>query len=111
MALDYKIIGKRLKEARVSKKLTQEALAETIDISVAFLSRVERGTSPINLRRLSQICNLLDISEGYVLNGTTLESDIYLKKEFRELFEKCTPKQQRLIYNLAKTVLETGNDE
>ena len=30
MALDYNIIGERLKQARLSKKLTQEKLAEKL---------------------------------------------------------------------------------
>ena len=62
MAVDYSVIGKRLKQARLAKNMTQEDLAEKIDISVAFLSRVERGNSHINLKRLSQVCNLLDVS-------------------------------------------------
>ena len=45
MALDYSVIGQRIKQARLAKNLTQEDLAEQIDISVAFLSRVERGNS------------------------------------------------------------------
>ena len=59
MAIDYSVIGSRIKEARLSKNLTQEELADQIDISVAFLSRVERGNSHINLKRLNQICGLL----------------------------------------------------
>lgn len=42
MALDYNIIGERLKEARVNKKYTQENLAEKLDVSVAFLSKVAK---------------------------------------------------------------------
>lgn len=61
MALDYTIIGERLKKARLEKNLTQEQLAEQIDVSIAFLSRVERGSSHINLKRLTQICNILGI--------------------------------------------------
>ena len=53
MALDYTIIGERLKKARLAKKMTQEDLAEKLDVSVAFLSRVERGNSHINLKRLN----------------------------------------------------------
>ena len=55
MAIDYSVIGSRIKEARISKNLTQEELADQIDISVAFLSRVERGNSHINLKRLNQM--------------------------------------------------------
>jgi len=108
MALDYNIIGSRIKQARLAKNYTQEDLAEKIDISVAFLSRVERGNSHINLKRLNQICNLLDVSESYVLTGASSNSQNYLDKEFAELLKNCSPEKQRLIYNVAKTIAETN---
>ena len=90
MALDYNIIGQRIKQARLSKNLTQEDLAEQIDISVAFLSRVERGNSHINLKRLSQLCRLLDVSEGYILNGVSSNSENYLNNQTQK--KKSIPK-------------------
>lgn len=110
MGLDYDIIGKRLKQARVNKKLTQEDLAEQIDISVAFLSRLELGNAKINLTRLNQICSLLDISEGYVLNGASSNSKNYLKQEFSELLKSSTPAQQKLIYNIAQAIVTNPDD-
>ena len=107
MALDYNVIGQRIKQARLAKNLTQEDLAEQIDISVAFLSRVERGNSRINLKRLNQLCGLLDTTEGYILNGASSSSENYLEQEFSELLKKCSPEKQRLIYNVAKTIAET----
>lgn len=107
MALDYSIIGSRLKQARLAKNLTQEDLSEQIDISVAFLSRVERGNSHINLKRLSQICSILEVSEGYILSGSYSNSENYLTKEFSELLKKCSPDKQKLIYNIAKIIAET----
>ena len=47
MALNYSIIGMRLKQARIDKKLTQEKLAEELDVSDADVSRVERGCTEI----------------------------------------------------------------
>ena len=82
MALDYNIIGERLKKARSSKGLTQEKLAEKLDVSIAFLSRIERGSSHISLKRLSQICDILKISEGSILNGSSSNSTTYLSSEF-----------------------------
>ena len=106
MSLDYNVIGSRIKQARIAKNLTQEDLAEQIDISVAFLSRVERGNSHINLKRLNQICGLLDVTEGYVLNGAASNSQNYLDKEFAELLKTCSPEKQKLIYNVAKVIAE-----
>lgn len=104
MAIDYSIVGERLKKARLSKKLTQEDLAEEMDISVAFLSRIERGKSPINLKRLNQLCSLLDISEGYILSGTFDDSETYLVEDFKTILDSCTPEQQKLIYDIAKVI-------
>ena len=110
MALDYTVIGQRIKQARLAKNYTQEDLAEKIDISVEFLSRVERGNSHINLKRLNQLCGLLDVSEGYVLNGASSSSKNYLDQEFAELLKNCTPEKQKLIYNVAKVIAETETE-
>lgn len=106
MGLDYNIIGERIKEARHAKNMTQEALSEKMDLSVAFLSRVERGTSHINLKRLNQICDILEVSEGYILNGADSTKKNYLDKEFAELLKKCSPEKQKMIYEIAKTIAE-----
>lgn len=106
MALDFNIIGERIKKARIDKNLTQEKLAEQIDVSVAFLSRIERGTSHVNLKRLTQICSILGITEGYVLNGASNTSSNYLNADFYNLLNKCTKEQQKLIYKIAQTIAE-----
>lgn len=106
MALDYSIIGERLKNARKEKHLTQEQLAEKIDVSIAFLSRIERGSSQINLKRLTQICEILEITEGDILNGASSKSTKYLNSEFATLLKNCSSEKQKLIYDIAKVIAE-----
>ena len=106
MALDYNIIGERLKKARIERKLTQEKLAEKLDVSIAFLSRIERGSSHISLKRLSQICDILGISEGSILNGSSNNSNTYLSSEFNSLLKNLNPEKQKLIYKIAKVINE-----
>jgi len=105
MALDYSIIGERLKKARKSKKLTQEQLAESLDVSVAFLSRVERGDVKANLNRINQICDILDISLSYALTGSGNTSKNYLSDDFSSLLKDCSPEKAKLIYDIAKVVV------
>lgn len=106
MASDFAIIGQRLKRARLNKKMTQDSLAKQLGVSVAFLSRIESGTSHINLKRLSQICDILGITEGEILNGTASSSQRYLVSDFNELLRKCSPNKQKLIYRVAKAIAE-----
>lgn len=105
MSLDYSIIGERLKKARIEKGYTQEQLAEKIDVSVAFLSRVERGNSKVNLNRLNQLCDLLEISEGDILTGVGSTSNNYLNEEFSVLLKGCPPDKLKLIYDIAKVII------
>ena len=106
MAIDYSIIGARLKSARLNAKLTQQELAEKTNLSVAFISRVERGSSHINLKRLSEFCSILNVSEGYILNGVSDCDDKYLYHEFNDLLKKWSPEKQKLIYKLSKMIAE-----
>lgn len=106
VALDYTIIGERLRTARSNQKLTQEKLAEKLNVSIAFLSRIERGNSHINLKRLSEICDILGVTEGYILNGSSDSSHFYLSSEFTNTLNKASPEKQKLIYKIAKVIVD-----
>lgn len=67
--IDYVKIGENIRNARKNKNYTQEILSDKLGVSIAFYSRLERGTMHINLKRLSQICEVLGVTEGEVLNG------------------------------------------
>ena len=106
MALDYNIIGERLKKARQNKNMTQDTLSKKLDMSIAYLSRIECGSSKLSLKRLDQMCEILGISKGYVLEGTSVNSKKYLNKEFSDLLSNCPPEKYKLIYNIAKVIVE-----
>ena len=106
MAINYSIIGMRLKQARMDKQLTQEKLAEELDVSVAYISRIERGSTSLNLKRLSELCSLLGISEGEVLNGASSDSHSYLNSAFSDLLKNCPAEKIDLIYNVAKVIAD-----
>ena len=104
--VDYKIVGERLKKARTDRKMTQIELAKKIGVSVAFLSRIERGSSELNLKRLGQICKELGVSEGYILNGTYEGTNSYLENDFKTLLDKSTDEQKKMIYEISKTIID-----
>lgn len=102
--VDFKLIGQRIKEARAKRGWSQEKLAETIDVATAYLSRVERGGTTINLKRLGQISIALDVPIEELITGVVKEDTRYLDREFYELLQKCSKDKQRLIYNIARIV-------
>lgn len=102
--IDYKVIGERIKLARKRKGMTQEQGSELLNIAPAYLSRIERGSSKVSLRRLMQISKAFDIPIAELITGSSPENEQYLDKELYEVLKKCTPEKQRLIYNIAKTI-------
>lgn len=106
MAVDFSVIGKRIKNTRKKCNLTQEQLVEKMGVSIAYLSKVETGKIHINLERLSQICDLLNVTEGEILNGVSNNSANYLNSEFNNLLKNSSSKKQKLIYNIAKIINE-----
>lgn len=106
MALDYNIIGQRIKAARKKANMTQDTLSEKMGVSIAFLSRIERGSSQISLKRLSQLCGILGITEGEILNGVASTSNNYLSYELSQILKDCNPEQLKLIYNIAKVIAD-----
>ena len=107
MGPNYSIIGMKLKQARIDKKITQEKLAELLDVSVAYVSRVERGSTELSLKRLIQICNLLEISTGCILDDVIPTSNSYLNVAFSDLLKNCPTEKINLIYNVANVIAES----
>jgi transcriptional regulator with XRE-family HTH domain len=56
-----KLIGKRLQQLRKAKGLSQEKLAEKIEISVNSLSRIERGLTYMSFPNIEKLTKILDI--------------------------------------------------
>ena len=67
--IDKSSIGKIIKALRMSKRLTQEELAEKIDISKNYLSKVERGLSVLNAEAFLKMADVLEFSlEDFGIN-------------------------------------------
>ena len=65
------------------------------------------GTTKVNLRRLSQICKLLSVSESEILSGVADDSENYLNNDLSDLLKNCSPEKQRLIYKIANIISES----
>ena len=77
--MDYTALGKRIRERRIALSLTQEQLAETADISFAFVGHIERGTRKMSVSTLLALARALDCSVDYLLDHHCPKSDAYLR--------------------------------
>lgn len=62
-------IGEQVRIAREQAKMTQEILAEKIDVSPQYISDLERGVVGIALSTLKRLCNTLGVASDQILFG------------------------------------------
>ncbi len=67
-------MGKRIGEIRRSHNITQEKLADMLDVSPKHISHTERGTSSLSLKNLIEFCNIFECNLDYVVLGKTTDS-------------------------------------
>lgn len=53
--------GKRVREVRKSKGISQEKLAEMAGIDRSYMGNIERGEKNITLKKIYEICDALKI--------------------------------------------------
>lgn len=106
MEIDYKAIGQRIKIARIRKEITQEAVADTIDITPAHMSNIETGKTKVSLPTLIAIANALSVSVDVLLCDNVLASKVVFEGEAKEVFKDCDEYEIRLLVNLLKSSKE-----
>ena len=78
--------------------MTQENLAELLDISIKHCSSVERGLSCLSLERLIDICNIFDVSLDYLIRGNdyTFGSQ-YIPPSILQIFQSNDEREIHLL--------------
>jgi len=59
--------GRRLRETRIQKKLTQQALADKIKVELRTYQRYEQGSREPSFATLLALADALDVSTDYLL--------------------------------------------
>ena len=97
--IDYKIIGKRIRNARNAAGMTQEALSEKIQVTTNYLSKIEGGHEKPNLELLGKISVAANVSLPALLTDI-VEEGPYLQSDIADILASCSPEKTRLIYDV-----------
>lgn len=106
MNIDYKLIGERIKQARKSKGMTQEVLAEKLSVSIGYVSQVERGITKISLDLLGAISSILECDVSSLVSKTAVESNEYMETELLNEIKKLDNSKRKYIFEIIKLTNE-----
>lgn len=76
-------IGKRIRQARLNRGITQEKMAEILDLSVTHYQNIEYGKYNVGYEHLHKICELFNLTTDYILFGkesSEMDFDVYFEK-------------------------------
>lgn len=93
-----KLLGKRIKELRKEAGLTQEKLAELIDIETTSLSGIESGRHFPSLPTIEKIANKLNVELKALFDFNHLKSIDKMKEEIVENIDKISDEKIKFIY-------------
>lgn len=102
--MDYKRLGKRIREERQRLNLTQAQLAEDIDISDTYMGAIERGERSLTLDTLVRLVNRLGVTVDYMLSDSVSDNDSNIMNQFKQIID-CQPlERKQMAINVLRAI-------
>lgn len=99
-------MGDRIREARKKQGLTQEQLAERLDVSVEFIGQIERGLKLPSMQVFIKILKSLNVSADYLLRDSVSTGRLFGDNAIGSKIERLTPKQRIALEALVETYIQ-----
>lgn len=104
MELNYSDIGLRIKKIRSEKRMTQDALAELVNLSTPHMSHIETGSTKVSLPTLIRIANVLGCSMDELLCDNLVRSRYQFENEIGREVSDCSEEEIRIIADMVKAL-------
>ncbi|MBD5549141.1 MAG: helix-turn-helix transcriptional regulator [Lachnospiraceae bacterium] len=100
---DYKVdMGERMKQQRKLLHMTQEQIAEKLNVSVKHYGGVERGNAGLSIENLIIVSDILGIDLDYLIRGEKPIENI--PSRMKEIYLNSPPDKRQHIMELLEVV-------
>lgn len=103
--MDHRVgLGKRIREVRRKRSLSQGKLAERMGANTAYISSVERGRENPTLEFLGRLAEALHVEIGDFFNFAWSElTEAELRQQLRAIVDRATPRELVEMLALLRT--------
>ena len=98
--IDYGLLGKRIRELRRERGLTQDALAEIIGCNTSHISNIENNYTKASLNVLLALVNTLDTTIDYLLSDQYNNNSSALDQAILRALERCDEEKKRKVLKI-----------
>lgn len=102
--LDFALIGKRIKEVRTDRQLTQEYLAKVTNVNVSHISNIETNKVKVSLTLLVSICNAMNVTVDYILGNEYNAPTTAFETELLNTVDKLDSSKKEQLLRIAKVL-------
>ena len=95
------LLGLKIKELRKQKKLTQEQLAEKLNLDIGYISKLEVGRNFPTIGTLEKIAKVLQVELCEFFRFTQKKEEDF-KSEITNIYDKLNKEKQYTLYRVAK---------
>ena len=100
--MEYINLGKKIREERIKKGLTQEVLGEKIDSTGSYIGQIERGERNGSMEKVLLIAEELKISLDYLVGNTN--NLRYIDEKLEEEIKGATNEQKEMLVDIMKII-------
>ena len=104
MQIDYLDIGARIRAERMKQKISQEKLAEMVDVGTTHISHIETGNTKLSIKVFIAIINALNLSSDELLRNHIHKAKYIFEGEIADIITDCTDEEARIIADTAKAL-------
>jgi len=98
-------LGQKIRRMRLKRNMTQEELAEKVDISQRTLSGIETGENFVTAETLDKLVVALETTFESLFATEHYKESPILRREINEIVGNLERRELEILYNLAKTLV------
>ena len=99
--LHFQLIGRRVHDFRMDRDLTQEGLAEAAELSVPYVSHIERGKKKASISTFIRLASALGITVDTLLLVWKPDEAVTIDSDVKALLGDCSPRERQVILKIA----------
>ena len=104
--IDYKLIGSRIKHARLHVGITQEYLSELVGVTPAFVGHIERGERRVSLTTFLKIASVLNVSTDYLFSAGKPSEDTEVTGAIVQMIDRRSLKTKEAVLDIVSAALK-----
>jgi transcriptional regulator with XRE-family HTH domain len=108
--MDYKLLGEKIRKERLRLSLTQEKLAEKVNISESYIGQIERAETKLSVETLVKLASELHVSIDYLLLESIKPEPNVILNEILAMLPNKNNKQLTAFLKIARVLAKNADD-